>query len=130
MTGTPDRRLTLPRLKRLTGARQFERVRAARTSKRIDPLTVFAAPNALDYSRLGLAISRRVGRATARIRLKRLLREAFRLSQHELPAGYDFLISVRAHQPLVLAEYRERLSRAACALHQRWLKRTANERPI
>ena len=49
-------------------------------------LVVYAAPNDVGHARLGLTVSRKVGSAVCRNRWKRLLREAFRLSQQELPA--------------------------------------------
>ena len=58
---------------------------------------------------------------------KRLLREAFRLDQQALPndapAPYDFVIVVRAHEPLSLGEYRSALAAAVRHLHSTWTKR-------
>lgn len=46
-------------------------------------------------TRFGLSVSRKHGNAVRRGRLKRLLREAFRLQQHDLPAGLDLVLIPR-----------------------------------
>ena len=74
-----------PKYLRLLSPPEFRRVMAARTSASQGPLQIFATTNDLDHPRLGLTVSRKVGSAVARNRWKRLLREAFRLSQHRLP---------------------------------------------
>lgn len=87
------------------------------------PLTVFGRPNGLATSRLGLSIGRRVGPATVRVRLKRLLREAFRLQRATLPPGYDLVVSARPHRPLPLAEYQRLLAGAWEAVDREWTRK-------
>jgi ribonuclease P protein component len=59
-------------------------------------LLVHARPNGLPYSRLGLSVSRKYGGAVARNRLRRLYREAFRLTKHDLPKGLDLVLIPRS----------------------------------
>lgn len=54
------------------------------------------APNGLDYARLGLIVPKRViADAVGRNRIKRLLREGFRLRQQEFP-GLDIVAQLKA----------------------------------
>ena len=48
-----------------------------------------------------------------------MLRESFRLLQHDLPSGYDLMIVVRPHRPMAMGEYREMLLALAVKLHRR-----------
>ncbi len=112
-----------PREMRIRRQKDFARVRAARATKHAGPLRVEAAPNDLPYNRLGLKVSKRVGKATRRNRVKRLLREAFRLSRHELPTGYDIVVGTRPHEPDTLHRYRRWLSDAVAQLDALWRKR-------
>jgi ribonuclease P protein component len=47
-------------------------------------------------SRLGVVTSRKIGKAVVRIRARRLLREAFRVHQHDLAEPVDLVLVARA----------------------------------
>ena len=79
---------------------EFRRVYDRRRSVSDSWLIVYACENELPYARLGLSVSRKVGQATHRNRLRRLYREAFRLTRHEMPTGLDLvLIPRRSDEP-------------------------------
>lgn len=75
-----------PKSRRLLKSAEFDAVFAAKCSAADRLLVVYAWPNDKGHPRLGLVVSRKVGGAVRRNRWKRLLREAFRLAQHDLPA--------------------------------------------
>ncbi|KAE8176090.1 MULTISPECIES: ribonuclease P protein component [Photobacterium] len=55
-------------------------------------LTILARSNELDHPRLGLAVPKKqIKTAVDRNRFKRVVRESFRLKQHQLPAC-DFVV--------------------------------------
>jgi ribonuclease P protein component len=82
----------------------FRRVYDRRRSVSDSWLIVYACENGLPHLRLGLSVSRKVGQATHRNRLRRLYREAFRLTRHEMPTGLDLvLIPRRPDEPTLEA---------------------------
>ena len=104
---------------RLTHARQFAGVYGAKVQRAAGPLVIFSRPNDLPHPRLGLSVGRRAGNAVTRNRVKRLLREAFRHLQHELPP-LDLVINVRPHEPRDLAAYTALLRDLAARLAADW----------
>jgi ribonuclease P protein component len=74
-------------------------------------------------------VGRKVGTAPKRNRIKRLLREAFRQMQHDLPTGYDIVINVRPHDLALLADYQRMLSATTVKLHQIWQSRNSELTP-
>jgi ribonuclease P protein component len=80
---------------RLKTPAQFKAVYDLKRSVSDGRLVVYAAANGLTHPRVGLSVSRKVGNAVVRNRYKRLFREAFRLTQHDLPPGLDFILIPR-----------------------------------
>ena len=114
---------------RLSSRGDFARVYAGRAVKVAGPLRVHAAPNHRACLRLGLSVSRKVGAAVRRNRIKRLLREAFRLTQHKLPTGYDVVVVVTPHEPDGLTQYQKLLLSALGSLHRTWRNRLRTRIP-
>lgn len=100
-----------PRAFRIRRQADFERVFRLRCAAGDQRLVVFGCPNELPYPRLGLSVSRRVGKAVVRNRWKRVIREAFRLSRLRLPPGLDLVVVPKPEVEPRLAEVMESLTR-------------------
>ena len=85
--------------------RVYERKRSASDSW----LIIYACENGLAFSRLGLSVSRKVGQATFRNRLRRLYREAFRLTRHLMSSGLDLVLIPRSSAEPSLDDLKESL---------------------
>jgi ribonuclease P protein component len=84
------------RAQRLRTGADFQRVRAARRSWAHPLLVLYAAPNELGVSRLGVSVGKRVARqAVVRNRVRRRVREAVRLRYARLAPGHDLLFIAR-----------------------------------
>src|SRR5947209_110040 len=82
----------------------FRRVYDRRRSVSDGRLIVYACPNELPHLRLGLSVSRKYGGAVRRNRLRRLYREAFRLTRHLMPTGLDLILIPRGPDEPALAD--------------------------
>jgi ribonuclease P protein component len=105
----PHSSFCFPRSHRLSGKLLFAAVYDAKMKSSRGPLVMYSLPNELGHLRMGISISRKVGIAPKRNRIKRLLREAFRLNHFSVASGYDLVIVVRPHEPMPLGEYQQAL---------------------
>ena len=87
----------------LTGKKQFNLVYNNGHSLADKMLVLRTLPNGLELSRYGFTVSRRVGSAVVRNRIKRLLREVLR--QIPLQPGWDMVFIARI--PAATADYNE-----------------------
>ena len=128
MSSQPDqsRRWRFPRRRRLTRPDEFNRVYGQGRRTRQGPLVVHALPNACGHARLGLSVSKKVGNAVDRNRVKRRLRDAFRHLQHQLPGSYDLVITVQPHDVRSRPDCRTLLQHAAEKLHRKWTQSIEN----
>ncbi len=86
-------------------------------------LVLYVLPNKTDRRLVGFAAGKRLGNAVTRNRVKRLLREVYRLNQHRLAPGFDLIIVGRqsiagAKLPAVMAAFEHICGRAGILLKQ------------
>ncbi len=96
MAVQPPQRLRFGRAARLKHRRDFVRLRQA--GERLASGCLIANWQRLpanSASRLGVITGRKIGGAVVRSRARRLLREAFRLHQHDLAAPVDLVLVAR-----------------------------------
>jgi ribonuclease P protein component len=106
----------LPKEKRLAKRREFLRVYETGRKWFSRYCVVFAAPNGLPHSRLGITATKKLGKATVRNRLKRWTREIYRRQRDPLSLdshSLDVIVNVKPNAADALFEqYREDLQRA------------------
>ena len=85
----------------------FQRLRAEGRTLHHPLLVISTLPNGLEHSRFGFAVGRRIGKAAARNRIKRRMREAIRarIQAGELAVGWDVVFIAR--RPIRDATFRQ-----------------------
>jgi ribonuclease P protein component len=89
-------RLTFPAARRVRRKWEFDQLYARGKRLGNNHFGITVHPNDLGRARLGLAVaSKPFGGSVPRNRIRRLIRESFRLRQHDLP-DVDVVVSARA----------------------------------
>ncbi|MBW1666775.1 MAG: ribonuclease P protein component [Deltaproteobacteria bacterium] len=86
---------SFPKTERLLKRKDF--VNANRAGKKFftEHFLIIVSRNGLGITRLGVAVSKKTGNSVIRNRVKRLIREYYRLNKTHFPRGYDVVISAR-----------------------------------
>lgn len=58
-------------------------------------LIMYVKKNGLQYNRLGISVSKKVGNSVIRHRVTRLIRESYRLSEEQIMNGFDIVVVAR-----------------------------------
>lgn len=122
MTDPSPGRATAGRGVRILKTADFQAAYAARARATDGRLVVYARPNGLALTRLGLSVSKKCGGAVVRNRIKRLVREAFRHLRLGLPPGFDVVV-VPVGKAYAQADVAERLARLVPQAIQRTLRK-------
>lgn len=62
-------------------------------------LVLYVRKNKLDYSRLGITISKKTGKAVIRNKIKRQMKEIYRKYSPNIKEGYDLIFIIRRNVP-------------------------------
>ncbi|MCA9004188.1 MAG: ribonuclease P protein component, partial [Planctomycetaceae bacterium] len=108
-----------PSERRIRSQQDFDAIYAAKQRAGDQNLLLFAIRNGLTFTRLGVSVSKKNGNAIKRARKKRLLREAFRLIQAQLPAGLDLIAVPRPDRDGDLTGYQKSLKYLSQKLNRR-----------
>lgn len=73
----------------------FQRVYSEGKSYANRYLVMYLLKNQLEKNRIGISVSKKVGNSVVRHRVKRLIRESYRLNDGNLVQGYDIIVIAR-----------------------------------
>lgn len=86
---------TFPKALRVLSRRDFVDIQAGGAKIGTDCVVALVKRNGRATTRLGLTVSGKVGNAVVRNRIRRRLRELFRVRRQELPVGLDVVLIAR-----------------------------------
>ncbi len=92
-------------INRLKKNEDFRRVYQKKRSMANKLLVIYVLKNEYGHNRIGFTVSKKVGKSVTRNRVKRLLRESYRLNEKKILQGYDIIFVAR--NTTSKASYRE-----------------------
>ena len=111
------KRFSFRRHERLRRRKDYELAFRHGSRRHTQNFTIILRPNGLEFSRLGVTVGKKVGNAVKRNRVKRYLREFFRLHKHKLPSSHDLVI-IAKKEAATLAYHDVREEIAALLIEQ------------
>ena len=109
---------TFPKRLRLRKRWQFSSTQRKGTRYHTSSLIAYYTPSPNRPIRLGITVSRKVGKAHQRNRIKRLIREAFRTSELRHQSGFNLVVIAKKETPPHrLSSLRDELREIACKAH-------------
>jgi len=122
--GRPPRDERLPKDERLLARGDFVRVQSRGTRFHTESFIVFALPSSRPRTRFGVTVSRKVGKAVVRNRIKRLVREVVRRGKRHVPRPLDVVFVAKKQAtgvsyPAVEREFESFCERAAAGGRRR-----------
>ena len=78
-------------INRLKKNEDFRRVYRKKRSMANRLLIIYILENKYEYNRVGFTVSKKVGKSVIRNRVKRLLRDSYRLNEEKILQGYDII---------------------------------------
>lgn len=85
---------------RLLSVRDFSELKVDSYSFKKPSLIIYYKSNPFNQTRIGLSVPKKIGKAHDRNRLKRILRESFRISNYKF-LGFDVLIVVSWNRTII-----------------------------
>ena len=86
------KRLFFRKKQHLISNDQFRAVLSRKCPAQNGLARLYIAENSCEHPRIGISVSKTCGNAVIRNRIKRLIRQAFRINQHDIPQEYDYLL--------------------------------------
>lgn len=77
---------------RLKNKREFDVVYKNGKSYWNRNLILYVNKNSLDYNRIGYSITKKVGNSVVRNKIRRRMKEIYRLNLDDMDVGYDFIL--------------------------------------
>lgn len=75
--------------------KEFQTVYKSGSSCANKYLIMYIYENQMQKNRIGISVSKKVGNSVVRHRIKRLIRESYRLNEQKFKTGYDVIIIAR-----------------------------------